>query len=179
MPVIQGTVHNRKEFTGKEFDYDGADAFGENGMNLYYFGKRYYDPEICRWISTDPSAQFFDFYAYTGNGYNPLISIDPDGEAIYLHHRFFTSWQGNEHFRSINNPWSNNVLTVVNYRDNKITTVSFAYEKGAVIIAAAKCVKNYEGDIKTFKKALVAGQVKTLFRGNVLDTKIKELYTAT
>ncbi len=74
----------RKSFTGKEFDDDGMDESGEGGMGLYYFGKRYLDPEIGRWISTDPSEQYFDSYAYTTNGFNPITAIDPDGGSATL-----------------------------------------------------------------------------------------------
>jgi hypothetical protein len=51
---------------------------------LYYFGKRYYDAEIGRWISVDPEGQFFDLYAYTGNGYNPISSLDKDGNWLFF-----------------------------------------------------------------------------------------------
>jgi len=82
VPIIQGTIHNRKEFTGKEFDNDGATISGDDGMNLYYFGARFYDPEICRWITVDPEEQFFDAYAYAGNGFNPINAKDTSGGVI-------------------------------------------------------------------------------------------------
>jgi uncharacterized protein RhaS with RHS repeats len=44
---------------------------------LFYFGKRYYDAEIGRWICIDPAKQFFDGYNYTGG--NPINLTDPDG----------------------------------------------------------------------------------------------------
>ena len=74
----------RKSFTGKEFDNDGASGDDDNGMNLYYFGKRYYDPEIIKWLSTDPDEQFFDSYAYTGNNFNPINALDVDGLEIQV-----------------------------------------------------------------------------------------------
>jgi RHS repeat-associated protein len=52
------------------------------GSNLFYFGARYYDAELGRWTSVDPKAQFFDLFAYAGNGYNPIIATDPDGQAL-------------------------------------------------------------------------------------------------
>ncbi len=80
-------------FTGKELDPE---------TGLYYFGARYYDPVLSRWISADP---ILEKYLPTGNkqkdqklpgvggvfnrvnlalyGYahlNPLIYIDPNGE---------------------------------------------------------------------------------------------------
>jgi len=60
-------------FTGKELDDNG----------LYYYGARYYDPEIGRFISADPTIQHpndpqdFNRYAYCRN--NPLKYIDPTG----------------------------------------------------------------------------------------------------
>ena len=43
------------------------------------FGKRYYDPEVGVWISTDPKEQLFNPYAYSPD---PLNTIDPDGQWI-------------------------------------------------------------------------------------------------
>lgn len=49
---------------------------------LFYFGKRYYDPEVARWLTTDP-AGFIDstnLYQYVFN--NPYLYYDPDGRFI-------------------------------------------------------------------------------------------------
>jgi RHS repeat-associated protein len=54
-------------FTGKEKDATG----------LYYFGGRYYDPEIGRFISEDPGKDSGDWFAFCRN--NPLNMFDPDG----------------------------------------------------------------------------------------------------
>ena len=56
------------QFSGKEKDVTG----------LYYFGARYYDPTIGRWLSCDPAEQGWSPYVYCGN--NPIIMVDPDGE---------------------------------------------------------------------------------------------------
>ena len=58
------------KFTGKEKDES----------NFYYFGARYYDPSIGRFITTDPLAFKYPSlspYNYCGN--NPIIRTDPDG----------------------------------------------------------------------------------------------------
>ena len=58
---------------------------------LYYVGSRYYDPQVCRWISPEPNvyAGAFDsssgligynIYAYCAN--NPVNFSDPTGEFI-------------------------------------------------------------------------------------------------
>ena len=71
------------KFTGKELD-------AETG--LYYFGARYYDAKISRWISTDPALALYlsgkpnggiynpinvDVYRYAQN--RPILFIDPNG----------------------------------------------------------------------------------------------------
>ena len=69
-------------FTGKQHDSD---------TGLTYFGARYYDPVIGRFISTDPvsplagaskSSYFFNRYAYAYN--NPYRYVDPDGNLPVL-----------------------------------------------------------------------------------------------
>jgi RHS repeat-associated protein len=61
------------KFTGKELDTTG----------LYYYGARYYDPEIGRFITADPTIQHpndpqdFNRYAYCRN--NPINYVDPTG----------------------------------------------------------------------------------------------------
>ncbi|MEZ4909208.1 MAG: RHS repeat-associated core domain-containing protein, partial [Saprospiraceae bacterium] len=60
-------------FTGKEQD-------SETG--LYYYGARYYDPRLGRFLSVDPLAEKYGAwspYAYTFD--NPLKFNDPDGSA--------------------------------------------------------------------------------------------------
>jgi len=48
------------------------------------FARRYYDAETGVWISPDPKEQFFSPYSYTGNGCNPVTSIDPDGMETHV-----------------------------------------------------------------------------------------------
>ena len=72
------------KFTGKELDKE---------TGLYYFGARYYDARISRWISTDPIFETYlngkrgrggvynsinmNVYTYAEN--NPITMFDPDG----------------------------------------------------------------------------------------------------
>jgi RHS repeat-associated protein len=70
-------------FTGKELD---------RSTGFYYFGKRYFDPRMSNWLSTDPilasyvqgeeNGGVFDpgnlgLYTYSYN--NPIVIRDPDG----------------------------------------------------------------------------------------------------
>ncbi|MFI5344287.1 MAG: RHS repeat-associated core domain-containing protein, partial [Chlamydiales bacterium] len=51
-------------------------------LQLINFGKRYYDPELARWLSQDPEG-FIDssnLYQYVFN--NPFLYKDPDGRFV-------------------------------------------------------------------------------------------------
>lgn len=61
----------RSKFTGKEKD---------NSLGLYYFGSRFYDGHLGRFISPDPANQYFSPYLY-GDG-DPLSGVDPNGEVF-------------------------------------------------------------------------------------------------
>ena len=61
-------------FTGKEMD-------SETG--LYYFGYRYFDPRIAKWLGVDPLWEWYPHiggFVYTAN--NPIRFVDPDGRRI-------------------------------------------------------------------------------------------------
>jgi RHS repeat-associated protein len=64
--VIAGT-DGEQSFTGKKEDSTG----------LIYFGARFYDPEIGRFITQDLAKQGLNWFAYCGN--NPISRIDPNG----------------------------------------------------------------------------------------------------
>ena len=67
----------RNKFTEKEWD-------DEFGLNWNYFGARYYDPQIGRWMVRDPLAEkYADVtpYQYTHN--NPINRFDLDGKADF------------------------------------------------------------------------------------------------
>jgi RHS repeat-associated protein len=51
-------------------------------LGLVYFGKRYYDPSIRRWLTTDPigPVDHSNLYQYVFN--NPCRYQDPTGESI-------------------------------------------------------------------------------------------------
>jgi RHS repeat-associated protein len=72
-----GSADNRYKFTGKERD------FGETGWD--YFGERYSDSRIGRWLQVDPLANKYPGlspYNYVRN--NPLSRIDLDGRTDWL-----------------------------------------------------------------------------------------------
>ena len=73
----------RQSYTGKSHD----DVTG-----LTYFGGRYYDPQVARFMSVDPVAfvddntMSFNRYLYVNN--NPYKYVDPDGEFFNFAAKF-------------------------------------------------------------------------------------------
>lgn len=62
-------------FTGKQLDEEG-------GLEWYYFGARFYDPEIGRFLTTDPLSDMYPSwnpYHYSLN--NPVSYYDLDGRS--------------------------------------------------------------------------------------------------
>ena len=71
-----GYRHALYKFTGKERDR-------EAGVGLDYFGARYYDPEIGRWLGVDPLAEKFPGWSpYNYALDNPLLYWDPNGMYV-------------------------------------------------------------------------------------------------
>ncbi|MET1256555.1 RHS repeat-associated core domain-containing protein [Aliikangiella maris] len=79
-PVVMADGNgNEQWYNSKPYDYD---------TGLSYYGSRYYDSEIGRFVSIDPapvladSPRSFGRYTYTIN--NPYKYVDPDGELIWF-----------------------------------------------------------------------------------------------
>jgi RHS repeat-associated protein len=85
------TYDSSLKFSGKERDAESE---------LDYFGARYYDRSLYRFLSADPAIsprrgaanpQFWNLFSYCGN--NPLNYYDPDGRAFLIflggHDRLF------------------------------------------------------------------------------------------
>jgi len=77
--VRPGATMDPHKFTGKELDDE---------IGLYYFGARYYDAHMGRFISVDPVAGrnndplSWNRYAYGRD--NPLRFLDPSGKVVVL-----------------------------------------------------------------------------------------------
>jgi len=66
------------------FRYTGQRS-EETGFGLYYYGARWYDSSLSRFVQEDTiipqhqGVQAWDRYAYVNN--NPLVYTDPSGHA--------------------------------------------------------------------------------------------------
>ncbi len=74
------------QMSGSETDYlfTGKENDGHAEGDLTYFGARYYDPIIGRWLIPDPLAGKYpslSSYVYAAN--NPMKFIDPNGKAVF------------------------------------------------------------------------------------------------
>ena len=73
-----GTSDPKHKFTGQEED---------DSTGLYYYGARYYDAQLGRFITADPTIQHptdpqdFNRYAYARN--NPIVFTDPTGFGFW------------------------------------------------------------------------------------------------
>ena len=75
-----GTIANQQETIAQPFKYVGQAGVMTEPNGFYYMKARYYDPQVGRFISEDPTG--FDggdvnLMAYVGN--NPVNRIDPEG----------------------------------------------------------------------------------------------------
>ncbi|MDE3046515.1 MAG: RHS repeat-associated core domain-containing protein, partial [Verrucomicrobiota bacterium] len=69
-PLTYALSSNPWRYSAKRYDSE---------LGLYYFGQRYYDPLLARWLTLDPAGfvNGTNLYAYALN--NPLNLLDPDG----------------------------------------------------------------------------------------------------
>jgi RHS repeat-associated protein len=75
----QGSVPDSAE----QYRYTSKPLETEGNLDIYYYGARYYDPELGRFLAIDPAAHMYpDWspYAYVLN--NPLRNVDPDGSIV-------------------------------------------------------------------------------------------------
>lgn len=76
-PISESRINNPWRYQSKRKD-------GETG--LMYFGQRYYDPQIRRWISPDPLGTIDGPNPYTFTRNNPFKYVDPFGLASEAKH---------------------------------------------------------------------------------------------
>ena len=72
-----GPWGNVESSSGNGTDYRFTGKEDDQGTGLVYFGARWYDPEVGRFITQDPIKAGDNWYEYCGD--NPLRYVDPTG----------------------------------------------------------------------------------------------------
>jgi len=77
-----GTVMTQAEKSGVDNPYRYSTKEWDEKSGLYYFGARYYSPEIGRWTQRDALGEVdgLNFYAYASN--QPVFRVDPWGLKV-------------------------------------------------------------------------------------------------
>ena len=104
-----GTVITNEAFIGNINPIRYRSYYYDTETKLYYLNARYYDPDVCRFISPDDLSYLdpetiggTNLYAYCGN--NPVMYADPSGNfgifsfLIGLGATAFFSWLGGQIF---------------------------------------------------------------------------------
>ncbi|WP_246593436.1 RHS repeat protein [Photorhabdus akhurstii] len=69
-------ARNKTEASYKTIRYSGKE---QDATGLYYYGYRYYQPWIGRWLSSDPAGTIDGLNLYRMVRNNPVTLLDPDG----------------------------------------------------------------------------------------------------
>ncbi|OQX56019.1 MAG: hypothetical protein B5M53_03420 [Candidatus Cloacimonas sp. 4484_209] len=115
-----GTYSDNHKFTGKELD----------GSGLYYFGARYYDRSLGRWLVPEPKSspsdlrlndpQSFNSYVYCTN--NPLRYVDPDGRRVF--------WKGTTKVATEKEKYKESLEILILSIEQEGLTLPFYYKRG-------------------------------------------------
>jgi RHS repeat-associated protein len=81
--------------TNQAYKYTGKPLDMEKGLNIYYFGARYYNPAIGRWLAVDPMAGKYPSvspYVYAND--RPIDLLDLDGNYTVKYSLQFVNGMG-------------------------------------------------------------------------------------
>jgi len=81
------TARNEREASYKSVRYSGKER---DGTGLYYYGRRYYAPWLCRWVSADPADEVDGLNLFCMVKNNPITFFDNTGEATFKDNVDFT-----------------------------------------------------------------------------------------
>ena len=123
------------------YEYNNKELDMNNGLNLYDYGARMYDPALGRWHVVDPSSEKcygVTPYAYCNN--NPIKNIDLDGRDWYLHEATGQLYY-NKDMNQNQITFNDNLYTRLGANDmlgdmKDITEKSYSYEESVSLAGA-------------------------------------------
>lgn len=142
---------NAVEADYKTIRYSGKE---KDATGLYYYGYRYYQPWIGRWLSADPAGTVDGLNLYRMVRNNPVTLHDPDGRMPKWFSRIFNRGSGRDkssvEYLMHGLPTKSKVATTI--KDNSAIE-SFIYEKSSLDKRDIERDKNYTvSKFKIFKK---------------------------
>jgi RHS repeat-associated protein len=159
-PPGRGTITNRYRFSTKEYS---------SKSGLIYFGARYYDPRVGRWITKDliPAV---NLYVYCKN--NPLNLVDPFGLDTYYVNRVMggeSTQDSTPTTTPTNNPYSHSFVAIT---DNGTVTDTFSWGNGG----QSRWFHNDPVDMAAAQKAIDTGVGVDWYGGEDLDPFVAAEY---
>lgn len=80
--AIKGSIYPENQLKYNSKELQSAEFSDQSGLELYDFGARNYDPQLGRWIATDPLAEKFVWQSpYVAMDNNPMLKNDPTGRS--------------------------------------------------------------------------------------------------
>ena len=141
--------------TGNNYKFNGKPL---EAAGLYYYGARYYNPELGRFTAPDPIIQPGSPYAYCGN--NPVGYIDPTGMAAVP----YIDYEGRDYQRNGGGDWNTVYGTV---------TVRAKCADGSVYFVAVypfSIISNVHGVVfSDYEQAYSSGKGFAIARAEILS----------
>jgi RHS repeat-associated protein len=123
------SLYNKKtrfSYTGKELDTAGA-------LNWFYFGARFYDPGIGRFLSVDPLAEEYwgsSPYNYSLN--NPTKYTDPDGKAVIDYNKGI-----NNYYKTL---WDYGENTLLKHGPNYLDAIAIPFDLAGKVSPSSRTI---------------------------------------
>lgn len=126
-------------YSGKELDNTG----------LYYYGYRYYQPWVGRWLSSDPAGTVDGLNLYRMVRNNPITLHDDDGRMPFFQRLFDPNYVGKISLNGVsvevyNSPWDNA------YQLNKESRLTF--QKSITSVADKTVTFDRPTDLQAFSQ---------------------------
>jgi RHS repeat-associated protein len=151
-----GLVQNAYGFSTKEYN---------SKSGLIYFGARYYDPRIGRFITKDPILAL-NLYVYCKN--NPLNLVDPFGLDTYYINRVMGG-ESTQDPTPTNNSYSHSFVAIT---DKGTVTDTFSWGNGG----QSRWFHNDPLDMAAAQKAIDSGVGIDRYGGEDLDPFVSAEY---